>query len=92
MDENKSAEALLLALIYPTVGADMNGEQVRAFTEAVDLQRAYASSGRDVKSRQAGDVSVVYRDVGAGVSVGGGVISPEAVAVLRGAGLLCRWV
>ncbi len=92
MDESKSAEALILALIYPLRGDDLAGEQIRAFNEAVDLQRAYASSGRDVKSRQAGDVSVVYRDVGAGVSVGGGVVSPEAVAVLRGAGLLCRWV
>lgn len=92
MDESKSAEALLLALIYPMRGSDLDGEQIRAFNEAVDLQRAYSASGRDIKSRQAGDVSVVYRDSGEGISVCGGAVSPEAVAVLRGAGLLCRWV
>ncbi len=92
MDEGRSAEALLLSLIYPFRGCDMDEEQIRAFNDAVDLQRAYSSSGRDVKSRQAGDVSVVYRDVSEGISVCGGVISPDAAAVLRSAGLLCRWV
>ncbi len=92
MDESKGAEALILGLIYPLRGEDLNDEQIRAFNEAVDLQRLYSASGRNIKSRQAGDVSVVYRDAGAGVSVGGGIISPEAVAVLRYAGLLCRWV
>ncbi len=54
MDESKGAEALILALIYPLCGEDMNEEQIRAFNEAVDLQRLYSASGRDIKSRQAG--------------------------------------
>lgn len=95
MDESRNAEALILALIYPLRGDDLSGEQIRAFNEAVDLQRAYSSGsagGRGVKSRQAGDISVVYRDPGDEVSVCGGAVSPDAVAVLRCAGLLCRWV
>ncbi len=94
MSDIHTVHATLLSLIYPMGEGGMSAEQIRAMDQAAELQIQYEESGGGsaVKSRSVGDVSVTYAEQTAGMNVNGRQISPAALAVLKNAGLLCRWV
>ena len=94
MSDINTAVSRLLSLIFPVGEKGMTAEQKAALAGAAELQAKFEEDGEDaaVKSRSVGDVSVTYADAGNGMTAGGRRISPDAAAVLRNAGLLCRWV
>jgi len=94
-ETTETAMSLLLSLIYPLHEGMMSPEQLAALSLAAQVQAK--SAGEDalpVKSRSVGDVSVSYDTAGTpgAVTVNGRSIAPEAAAILKNAGLLCRWV
>lgn len=94
MSDIHTVHAALLSLIYPRGESGMSAEQKRAMAQAAEIQLKFEESdgGMAVKSRSVGDVSVTYGECTGAVTVNGRAIAPEALAVLRNAGLLCRWV
>ena len=94
MSDLHTVRARLLSLIYPMGESLMTAEQPAAFEEAVQIQSGFEESGGEasVKSRSVGDVSVTYQTPASCVFTDGSPVSPSALAVLKAAGLLCRWV
>lgn len=89
---DRRGEDILLSLIYPTKIEDMTEEQKAEFAAATEEQNEYGqSSGGVVKSESLGDASVTYADP-KGVSFGGQLICPAALARLMKCGLLTRWI
>lgn len=93
MNELHTVFSLLLSLIYPMGESGMTMEQKTAFAEAARIQADYEKNGggENVTGRTVGDVKVTY-GTERGLVIDGRKISPDAAAVLRQAGLLCRWV
>ncbi|MBQ8186620.1 MAG: hypothetical protein IJX93_04710 [Clostridia bacterium] len=87
---------LLLSLIFPINADTMTAEKWSAVEKAAQIQAEFDASrtGTPVKSRSVGDVSVTYAESAqnACITVGGHPIAPEALAILKNEGLLCRWV
>lgn len=86
--------AVLAVLLYPADPASLTGEALSAYQEALCRQVDYQSgknSGTPALSRETlGDYTAVYRD--ADIRVLGTPVSPEAIALLYGAHLICRWI
>lgn len=91
------AEAVISALLYPTVAGDLSDVEIynRAVCAQIDHIAGRAGEeiiGRRVKSEAIGDRSVTYEDDRAGVFVLGTSVSPLSVMLLEGAGYLSRWI
>ncbi len=94
MSELHTVRARLLSLIYPMGENGMTAEQKSALEEAAGLQAEFEENGGEtgVKSRSVGDVSVTYHTPYTSALADGSPVSPAALAILKNAGLLCRWV
>ncbi len=96
----RAGEYTILGLLWPLVPDDMTEAQREAFEAAVEAQARFSESGAGkrsgaVSSEAVGDVRVTYREADSGsgrVVLRGEAVSPEAAAILTGAGLLTRWV
>lgn len=89
------AEAIISALLYPTVIGDISSTEI--FHRAVCSQVEYGvklgeAGSRLIKSESLGDRSVTYGESDGGIRIRGVAVSPVSVMILEGAGYLNRWI
>ncbi len=96
----EEARVILTALLYPTTPENLGVTQGEAYRRALCYEAEYiydgtlSSSHGAVKSEKLGDYAVEYRTTSerSALSVHGREVSPTAVSLLYGAGLMVRWV
>lgn len=88
-----ASAAVLSVLLYPADPGMFTGDALSAYRDALCRQVDYqsAKNGAQSVSRETlGDYTQVYRDTD--IRVLGTPLSPDALAILRAAHLICRWI